>query len=104
MNSVYVQRTYLSPRGSLDLSANVTGHPAPKFKWMFISKDDVLSKTISSSFEQIYVTLNLTTYLFRLKKNVITADEFGLYTIQLSNIHGMIAFYFYVIREGNKKR
>lgn len=99
INSVYVQRTYLSPRGSLDLSANVTGHPAPKFKWMFISKDDVLSKTISSSFEQIHVTLNLTTHLFRLKKNVITADEFGLYTIQLSNIHGMIAFYFYVIRE-----
>lgn len=88
----------------MDLSANVTGYPAPKFKWIFISTNYTLTKTIPNSFVEMFATMNITTYSFRLKKTSIAEDEFGLYTLQLSNSYGMIIFYFYVIREGKINR
>lgn len=104
INSVDIQRTYLNLGGPLDLSANVTGYPAPKFKWIFISTNYTLTKTIPNSFVEMFATINITTYSFRLKKTSIAEDEFGLYTLQLSNSYGMIIFYFYVIREGKINR
>lgn len=57
------------------------------------------SKTISSLFWQKFIILNISTFLYQLRKNSIDKDECGLYKVQLINKNGIITTFYDVIKQ-----
>lgn len=96
MNGIYFQKLYATLGSSIDLSVNVTGYPLPKSEWTFISTTD---KTNLSSFMETNTSLNITTGSYHLRKTFMKDDEFGLYTLHLTNNIGKVTTYFYVLTE-----
>lgn len=82
LNGIYFQKLYATLGSSIDLSVNVTGYPLPKSEWTFISTTD---KTNLSSFMETNTSLNITTGSYHLRKTFMKDDEFGLYTLHLTN-------------------
>lgn len=58
------------------------------------------SRTISSLFWQKFIILNISTFLYQLRKNSIDKDECGLYKVQLINKNGIITTFYDVIKQG----
>lgn len=100
LNEIYFQKLFVTLGSSVDLSVNITGYPLPKSEWTFISTTD---KTYLSSFMGTNTSLNITTSLYHLRKTSMKEDEFGLYTLHLTNIIGKFTTYFYVLTEVSKE-
>lgn len=100
LNGIYFQKLYATLGSSIDLSVNVTGYPLPKSEWTFIS---TTNKTFFSSFMGTNTSLNITTGSYQLRKTSMKEDEFGLYTLHLTNNFGKFTTYFYVLTEVSKE-
>lgn len=101
MNGIYFRKLNITLGSSIDLSVNVTGYPLPKSEWTFIST--TTEKTYLSSFMETNTSLNITTGSYHLRKTSIKEDEFGLYTLHLTNNFGKFTSYFYVLKEVSKE-
>lgn len=100
VNGIYFQKLYATLGSSIDLSVNVTGYPLPKSEWTFIS---TTNKPFFSSFMGTNTSLNITTGSYQLRKTSMKEDEFGLYTLHLTNNFGKFTTYFYVLTEVSKE-
>lgn len=97
LNGIYFQKLYLTLGSTIDLSVNVTGYPLPKSEWTFIS---TTNRTILSSSMKTNTSLNISTGSYQFRKTSMKEDEFGLYTLHLTNNYGKFTSYFYLLKEG----
>lgn len=96
LNRIYFQKLYKTLGSSIDLFVNVTGYPLPKSEWTFVLTTD---KTYLSSFMETNTSLNITTGSYHLRKTSLEGDEFGLYTLHITNDFGKFTSYFYLFKE-----
>lgn len=97
LNGIYFQKLYVTLGSTIDLSVNVTGYPLPKSQWTFIS---TTNRTILSSSMKTNTSLNISTGSYQLRKTSMKDDEFGLYTLHLTNNYGRFTSNFYLLKEG----
>lgn len=97
MSGIYFQKLYVTLGSIIDISINVTGYPLPESEWTFIS---TTNRTILSSSMKTNMSLNISAVSYQLRKTSMKEDEYGLYTLHLTNNYGKFTSYFYLSKEG----
>ncbi|XP_061186919.1 uncharacterized protein LOC133195051 [Saccostrea echinata] len=101
LDGLYFLRIPASFHDKLEMSANFLSYPTPSFQWGFRQKSTSPELTLSSDFIRTSTIINISSFSVHLKKTVLEEDQFGYYTVRVTNDYGSFMTTFHIIPQGN---